>query len=606
MLVSTKKFLKKYFKSLYFFYKYLRFDIFIALLLNILVGLLDGIGLTMFLPLLNLLENQDKNPELGSDKIIDFIHKTGIDLNITNILILLMLVFLFKATFKLLASIFELNLHIKFIRSIRIELFKSFFNLNYKYFVTQDVGHIQNTFTGEVSKVSSACKSYLTTLNKSIIVATYIVLALFANYQFTFIVIFVGALSSVFYGNINKKTKNLSFVLVGRNSFFQKLIIEQIQNFKYILVSGRKNIFNKKVNTGIIDIENNSKKIGLLKAISNTIREPILIFILVIVILIQVNFFSSSLNSILLSLLLFYRALQSALLLQTSWNSFLSNSGSLENIMNFKKDLTKNKVSNGQLDIATFNDSINLEKVCFKYGNSIILSDINLSIKKNETIAFVGESGSGKSTLVNILTGLLPIDSGKILFDGIPYKNLNINSFQKLIGYITQESIVFNDTIFNNVSFWDQRNKQTDQLFTNAIKNAAISDFINQQELKSDTLLGNNGVNLSGGQKQRISIAREFYKDPLIFFMDEATSSLDSETELIVQKNISNLKGSKTIIIVAHRLSTIKNADRIVFMHNGRIKNIGDFDYLTKNEPTFEKMVLNQDLRHVKHSIISK
>ena len=193
---------------------------------------------------------------------------------------------------------------------------------------------------------------------------------------------------------------------------------------------------------------------------------------------------------------------------------------------------------------------------------------------------------------------MLPIDSGKILFDGIPYNNLNINSFQKLIGYITQESIVFNDTIFNNVSFWDQRNKQTDQLFTNAIKNAAISDFINQQELKSDTLLGNNGVNLSGGQKQRISIAREFYKDPQIFFMDEATSSLDSETEFIVQKNISNLKGSKTIIIVAHRLSTIKNADRIVFMHNGRIKNIGDFDYLTKNEPDFEKMVLNQDLKH--------
>ena len=193
---------------------------------------------------------------------------------------------------------------------------------------------------------------------------------------------------------------------------------------------------------------------------------------------------------------------------------------------------------------------------------------------------------------------MLPIDSGKILLDGIPYNNLNINSFQKLIGYITQESIVFNDTIFKNVSFWDQRNKQTDQLFTNAIKNAAISDFINQQELKSDTLLGNNGVNLSGGQKQRISIAREFYKDPQIFFMDEATSSLDSETELIVQKNISNLKGSKTVIIVAHRLSTIKNADRIVFMHNGRIKNIGDFDYLTKNEPDFEKMILNQDLKH--------
>ena len=598
MLVSTKKFLKKYFKSLYFFYKYLRFDIFIALLLNILVGLLDGIGLTMFLPLLNLLENQDKNPELGSYKIIDFIHKTGIDLNITYILILLMLIFLFKAIFKLLASIFQVNLQIKVIRSIRIELFKSFFNLNYKYFVTQDVGHIQNTFTGEVSKVSSACKSYLTTLNKAIIVATYVILALFANYQFTFVLIFVGVLSSVFYGNINKKTKNLSFALVGRNSFFQKLIIEQIQNFKYILVSGRKNIFNKKVNTGIIDIENNSKKIGLLTAISNTIREPILIFILVIVILIQVNIFSSSLNSILLSLMLFYRALQSGLLLQTSWTSFLSKSGSLENIMNFKKDLTKNKVSNGQLDVATFNDSINLEKVCFKYGNSIILSDINLSIKKNETIAFVGESGSGKSTLVNILTGLLPIDSGKILFDGIPYNNLNINSFQKLIGYITQESIVFNDTIFKNVSFWDQRNKQTDQLFTNAIKNAAISDFINQQELKSDTLLGNNGVNLSGGQKQRISIAREFYKDPQIFFMDEATSSLDSETELIVQKNISNLKGSKTIIIVAHRLSTIKNADRIVFMHNGRIKNIGDFDYLTKNEPDFEKMILNQDLKH--------
>jgi subfamily B ATP-binding cassette protein MsbA len=157
---------------------------------------------------------------------------------------------------------------------------------------------------------------------------------------------------------------------------------------------------------------------------------------------------------------------------------------------------------------------------------------------------------------------------------------LNLRSFQNRIGYITQEAIVFDDTIFNNITLWDEPNPKNLEKFWNSLKGAAIADFVNELSEKENTRLGNNGVMISGGQKQRMSIARELYKDIDILIMDEATSALDSETEKAIQENIDKLKGKYTIVIVAHRLSTIKNADQIVLMDKGQILEVGDFETL--------------------------
>jgi ABC-type multidrug transport system fused ATPase/permease subunit len=167
---------------------------------------------------------------------------------------------------------------------------------------------------------------------------------------------------------------------------------------------------------------------------------------------------------------------------------------------------------------------------------------------------------------------------------------------QERTGYITQDPVIFNDSVFNNVTFWDKKTDANLQKYRKAIQQAAILDFIEGLPEKEDSLLGNNGTNLSGGQRQRISIARELYKNVEILILDEATSALDSETERAIQENIDELKGQYTILIVAHRISTIKNADRIVVMNNGEITNIGAFKPLMDSSPYFKKLVELQEV----------
>ena len=257
----------------------------------------------------------------------------------------------------------------------------------------------------------------------------------------------------------------------------------------------------------------------------------------------------------------------------------------------FNAELKAGRESVGTKKFTGFKNKLQLKDVSFSYENSHILSNIEASIKKNETIAIVGESGSGKTTLLNIVTGLLSPTKGKLLIDDEDLEEFNRETFQLRLGYITQEPVIFSDTIFNNVSFWDEPTEKNKARFIEALKQASIYDLVMSQPLQGDALLGSNGINISGGQKQRLSIARELYKEVDFLFMDEATSALDSETERDIQENIEKLKGRYTIIIIAHRLSTIKNADRIILLNKGKIEQVGSFEELLRTSTSFKKMV---------------
>jgi subfamily B ATP-binding cassette protein MsbA len=191
---------------------------------------------------------------------------------------------------------------------------------------------------------------------------------------------------------------------------------------------------------------------------------------------------------------------------------------------------------------------------------------------------------------------LLKPVSGHVKVDEISLDVINLDSYQKRIGYIAQEPVVFSDTIFNNITFWDSPNEENIKRFQKAIEQASIKKFIEELPEKENTLLGNNGINLSGGQKQRISIARELYKEIDILILDEATSALDSETEREIQENIDKLKGNYTIVIIAHRLSTIKSADVICLMDQGRLSDQGNFDELIIKSDKFKRMVELQEI----------
>ncbi len=277
--------------------------------------------------------------------------------------------------------------------------------------------------------------------------------------------------------------------------------------------------------------------------------------------------------------------------MQMDWNRFLEVTGSVENMTAFEKEMKVNREYSGARKIVDSINTLELSEVSFNYNSTTVLKDINLKVNKNETLGFVGESGSGKTTLVNILAGLLTLEKGEYFINGVNSKEMDLKSLQNKLGYITQDSVIFNDTIFNNVTFWAEKNEANFNKFLEVIKKASLSDYLESLPQKENEMLGNNGINLSGGQKQRICIARELYKDVEILILDEATSSLDSETEKAIQWNIEQLKGNYTLLIIAHRMATIKNADRIVVMKGSKISDINSYENLISDSPYFRKLV---------------
>ena len=224
------------------------------------------------------------------------------------------------------------------------------------------------------------------------------------------------------------------------------------------------------------------------------------------------------------------------------------------------------------------------------------MKNLNLTIEQNTTVAFVGESGSGKTTLVNILAGLLKPSKGEVNLNNSVLSKFDLERYRQRIGYITQEAAIFTDDIYNNVTLWAPRTEENVRRFWQTIRDASLEPFVNELEEKESALIGNNGINLSGGQKQRISIARELFKEVDILILDEATSALDSATEKDIKESIESLKGNYTIAIVAHRLSTIKNADSVVLLRDGEIFAQGTYQNLVEQNDLFRQMSSLQQL----------
>jgi len=235
-----------------------------------------------------------------------------------------------------------------------------------------------------------------------------------------------------------------------------------------------------------------------------------------------------------------------------------------------------------------FHDCIEYKDVSFKYIEDYVLKDINLTINKGQTIALVGQSGSGKSTLVDLLPRFYDVKEGEIKIDGINIQDLKILDLRNLMGIVSQESILFNDTIYNNIAFGMETASEEEIIAAAKVANA--HEFILQTEHGYQTNIGDRGSKLSGGQRQRISIARAVLKNPPIMILDEATSSLDTESEKLVQDALFKLMENRTSIVIAHRLSTVRNADEICVLQEGKIIERGKHDELIELKGVYKKL----------------
>ena len=243
-----------------------------------------------------------------------------------------------------------------------------------------------------------------------------------------------------------------------------------------------------------------------------------------------------------------------------------------------------------------FTTSISLKNVKFKYEKELVLKDFSLNIAKGQTVALVGQSGSGKSTIANLLTRFYDVNSGNITIDGTDIKDLDLQSLRALMGLVTQDSILFNDTIKSNIALG--KLDATDDEIIDALKIANAYEFVKDLPNGIYTNIGDSGNKLSGGQKQRLSIARAVLKNPPIMILDEATSALDTESEKLVQVALVNMMQNRTSIVIAHRLSTIQKADVIVVMQKGMIVEQGNHEELMAMNGTYNKLVNMQSFEN--------
>lgn len=586
-----------------FFYDSMGNKLLLNIFLSIILGLFDGVGIAMFIPLLQFVAGDKKsivNEDLGGlNFILEFLQSANIPLNLISILIFMILVFFIKGFLNYIISLEQVDLRQNYMVSLRLKQIRLLKNISYKGFIKIDSGIIQNTLTAEVGKNLNAMIQFLNTSKAMVLLVTYIFLAFLANWQFAFLLILGVLLTNFVFSRFNNIVKKTSIWISKRGNLFSGYIIQAAHSFKYLKSTAYFNPFSDRIKNLIKEIETQNRIIGKYQALTISLREPIVITVVCIVILLQVSFMGSSLGTIILSLLLFYRAMMGFMTLQTGWQSFMQNVGSLESINDFNALLESHAENFGtdKENYEKFHENISLNNLNFWYKEDYpVLKNINIKIKKNSAIALVGESGSGKSTLANIIAGLIPPSEGSINLDSKSLYDFELDSYREKIGYITQEPVVFNDNVYNNITFWQEKTPENVQKFEKVLRQVSLWDFVQGLSEKENTELGDNGILISGGQKQRISIARELFKDLDIIIFDEATAALDSETERFIQTSIDDIQGKCTMIIIAHRLSTVKNADEIFLMDKGEVVASGNFEELQKKSEAFRRMVLLQNL----------
>ena len=410
----------------------------------------------------------------------------------------------------------------------------------------------------------------------------------------------VGVILLLLFLRLNSFVQNLSRETAKENGILTKWLIQFLHGFKYLSSTNQIEKFDQNINKSISILTNNQIKSGIASAFTTSLREPIAVLLIMLIIYTQLMVFELSLEPVFVSIALFYRALNSTLAVQQAFQATFDSIGSMEVVDDEFKNQRDNQFKDGKKILKEFKDKIIYDNVSFKYDKDSkpVLNSINIVIPFKKSIALVGKSGSGKTTIVDLLSYVIQPSKGEILIDEKPLSNIKISTWRNQIGYVSQENVIFDDTIANNISMWkNDTDKTCIRKIRDVAEKANILDFIDSLPQGLDTKIGDRGIMLSGGQKQRIFIARELFRDPSILILDEATSSLDSESENRIQESINNLQGHITLIIIAHRLSTIKNVDTIYLIDKGKVVESGTFNYLKSNpDSKFKKITQIQNL----------
>ena len=498
--------------------------------------------------------------------------------------VLLVIMTALKTGISYLASYYIIPLRSGLARDLRNQMYHKITDLNIGFFKKHKKGDIMSRMTSDIMEVEASIMSSIEMLSKNpIMILIYLLTMLILSWQLTLFVLFVLPVAGYIMGKVGTSLKKQSKVGQQQTGQLLSQIDETLGGLRVIKAFNAEKKVTSRFQLMNEMLRNTTNKINR----RNSLAHPMSEFLGTVTIAI-VLFFGGTLilneNSSLSAaefiyyLVIFYSIINPAKDLSKALYSIQKGKASLERIDVILDAVNPLKEVKNPVPAKPFQSEVQFNHVWFKYENDWILRDINLTIEKGKTIALVGQSGSGKSTMVDLIPRFYDVNEGAITIDGVNVKNMTLFDLRSYMGNVNQEAILFNDTIYNNITFGVE--SATMEQVIEAAKIANAHDFIMETEDGYQTNIGDRGGRLSGGQRQRISIARAILKNPPILILDEATSALDTESEKLVQQAIENLMKSRTAIVIAHRLSTIKNADEICVMHNGEIVERGKHEEL--------------------------
>jgi subfamily B ATP-binding cassette protein MsbA len=573
---------------------------------NILSILFSLFSLTMVIPFLGILfgtqekvyQAQELNFSLLSIKenfyflVSSTIEDKGKVEALMLICLLVLVMFLLKNLFRYIALYFLSPIRNGIIYDMRMELQEKIISLPLAYFTEQKKGDLTSRMTSDLVEIEWSIMGVIEMIFKDPInIFIFLITLIVISPELTLFVVILFPVAGILIGYIGKSLKSASKKGQSKMGEIMSLIDENIYGIKIIKSFNAEQDFNKKFKVISNDYKNIMTTILRKKDLASPMSEFLSTIVMVIVMwfggqLVLSQDAALSAEEFIAYILIFSQIIPPAKSLTSSYYYIQKGSAASERV--FEVLEAKNTITDDKnaVTINKIEEEIKFNIPFFKYENTQILNNILFSIKKGEKVALVGKSGSGKSTIADLLARFYDLENGQITIDKINIKKIKIISLRSLMGIVNQESILFNDTIFNNIKIGNINASENEVI--EAARNANAHDFIVECEKGYQTNIGNLGEKLSGGQKQRISIARAILKNPEILILDEATSSLDSKSEKLVQDAILKLMKNRTTLVIAHRLSTIIDADKIIVLEKGNVIAMGKHN---GTKPSLQKSI---------------
>ncbi|OFX16872.1 MAG: antibiotic ABC transporter ATP-binding protein [Bacteroidetes bacterium GWA2_31_9] len=501
---------------------------------------------------------------------------------------------LFKTGFKYAADFFMTNVRVNIVRDIRNDVYKKLLSLPLSYYSESKKGDIMSRMSSDVNEVEISIMSSIEIIfREPITIVIYLVSLLIISPGLTVFALVLLPVSAIIIGRIGKTLKKTSLKGMRRMGVLSSIVEETLSGLKIIKAFNAENKLFSRFNNTNLSFSNLLIKMNRRRYLASPVSEMLGTIVMVIIMyyggsLVLNNDSALTSQSFIGYLIIFSQIISPAKAFSMASYNIQKGVASVERIEEIINAPDKIDEIENPVIIDEFKDKIEFKNVYFKYNEEYVLKNINFTIEKGKSVALVGQSGSGKSTIVDLLPRFHDVNEGDILIDGISIKNYQIKSLRKLMGNVSQEAILFNDTIFNNIAFGMDDAQLED--VQNAAKVANAFDFINEKENDFYSTIGDRGGKLSGGERQRISIARAVMKNPPILIMDEATSALDSESERLVQDALTKLLENRTSVIIAHRLSTVQHADLILVINEGEIVERGTHQQLLELNGTYKRL----------------